>query len=57
MTRVEALKILSDLARGLAPDAACVHRLMERIAERDEATDLRAFLVELGARALLKDTA
>jgi hypothetical protein len=54
MTRAAALAILHRLAAGLPSDMAGCARLMERIAEHDEAETLRAALAELGARALLE---
>jgi hypothetical protein len=52
MTREQATLELHRLCHGLAPDDACVRRLLERIAASDEPEALRAALAELGAREL-----
>jgi hypothetical protein len=54
-TRSEALATVRRLAASLDasdPDAASA-RLLERISQRDDAAELRAALVELGALALV----
>jgi hypothetical protein len=55
MTRQEGRTLLVKLAAGLAVDDAGVRRLLERIAERDQCEELRALLVEAGARAFLNE--
>lgn len=53
MTRLEALDQLRKLAHGLRPDLAGSARLLERIAAHEDAEELRAALVECGARLVL----
>ena len=54
MNRIEALEALRPLAHGLAADLAGTARLLERVASQGEtAEELRAALVEVGARTLL----
>jgi hypothetical protein len=47
---------MNDLAAGIdEPDAgAAVRRLLERVSTRADALELRAALVELGARAVVE---
>ena len=56
MTRERAIAELRRLAGGLQADQAGAARFMERISERDDAEDLRAALVEEGARAVLEQS-
>ena len=55
MNGAEALATLQQLSAGVdqADAEASARRLLERIAARDDAAELRAALVELGARALV----
>jgi hypothetical protein len=55
VTGAEALAVLRQLAAGVdqGEAEAGARRLLERIAARDDAAELRAALVELGARALV----
>jgi hypothetical protein len=53
MTRDQALTTAQRLGADLAPDQAGVSRLLERIAQRDDAEMVRAALIERGAAAVL----
>jgi hypothetical protein len=55
MTRPEAHEALRRLALGVrdADEGAAVARLLERIAKRDDAAELRDALAEAGARVVL----
>ena len=53
MTHAEALATLRRLAGGLPADLAGCARLLERVANHDEAELLRDALVELGVHVVL----
>jgi hypothetical protein len=53
MSRAEALETLRGMAHGLPCDMSGCARLLERVAQTDEAEALRAALTEVGARTLL----
>lgn len=55
MTRDEAVSTLRSIAATVdeSDQGAAVERLLERVSLREEAAELRAGLVELGAKALL----
>lgn len=53
MTQPEALALVRALAHGLGPDAAGCARLLERVSTSEQAEELRAALVEAGAKVVL----
>jgi hypothetical protein len=57
MTRNEALATVHRQAAGLAPDLDGTRRLLERVSTSEQAEELRAALVELGAEHVLDQQA
>ena len=55
MTRADALELVARLALGLPADIDGVRRLLERVAQRDDAELLRDVLTEQGARSVLEE--